>query len=116
MLRKIDCVMVRIADLDSAARFYTEVFGLRELWRDASSVAMGMPETDAEIVLHTIDLPDDAGVHYLVDDVPAAVEAYAERGCVVRTPPFDVAIGRCAVLEDPFGNAVYILDLSRKPA
>ncbi|GAA2583838.1 hypothetical protein GCM10010435_72020 [Winogradskya consettensis] len=112
MLRKIDCVMVRVGDLEAATAFYARVFGLRPLWYDESSVGMGMPETDAEIVLHTMDLACDVSVHYLVDDVLAAVAAYEQGGCVIREPPFDIAIGRCAVLEDPFGNAVCILDMS----
>jgi lactoylglutathione lyase len=113
MLRKIDCVMIRVADLAAAVEFYVRVFGLRLLWRDESSVGLGMPETDAEVVLHTMDLPDDQSVHYLVDDVPAAVATSQQAGCAVRVPPFDVAVGRCAVLEDPFGNGVYLLDLSK---
>lgn len=79
------------------------------------SVGMAMAETDAEVVLHTMDLPRDAGVHYLVDDVPEAVAAAAAQGCVVRTPPFDIVIGKCAVLEDPFGNTLSILDMSKGP-
>jgi hypothetical protein len=59
VLRKIDCVMVRVAELDSAAEYYTRVFGLRELWRDEVSVGMGMAETDAEVVLHSMELPPD---------------------------------------------------------
>ncbi|WP_212994954.1 VOC family protein [Actinoplanes auranticolor] len=115
MFRKIDCVMVRVPDLTPAVEFYTRVFGLRPLWRDGVSVGMGMPETDAEIVLHTMDLPGDPSVHYLVDDVSNAVAVARSAGCVIREPPFDVAIGRCSVLEDPFGNLVGILDMSRGP-
>ena len=115
MLRKIDCVMVRVPDLTPAADFYARVFGLRPLWRDETSVGMGMPETDAEIVLHTMDLAGDRSVHYLVDDVLDAVAAGQRAGCVLREPPFEVAIGRCAVLEDPFGNTVCLLDMSKGP-
>src|SRR5687768_15462938 len=115
MLRKIDCVMVRVPELTPAVEFYTRVFGLRELWRDETSAGMGMPETDAEVVLHTMDLPADRGVHYLVDDVPAAVVMAELAGCAVREAPFDIAIGRCAVLADPFGNPVSVLDLSKGP-
>jgi len=57
--------------------------------------------------------PRRNGVHYLVEDVDGAVSSYCERGGIVRQPPFDVAVGRCAVLEDPFGNVLCILDLSR---
>jgi predicted enzyme related to lactoylglutathione lyase len=105
--------MVRVDALGAAETFYTEVFGLRPLWRDESAVGLGLAETDAEVVLHTMDLPPDLSVHFLVDDVAAAVTAYVRGGCVVRTPPFDVAVGRCAVLEDPFGNPVCVIDLSR---
>ncbi|GAA0466441.1 hypothetical protein Ade02nite_46640 [Paractinoplanes deccanensis] len=108
MLRKIDCVMVTVPDLEAGAAFYTETFGLRRLWQDEKSIGLGMAETDAEIVLHTALL--DVSVHYLVDDVDAAVRGYPGR---VRTAPFDIAVGRCAVVEDPFGNAVGILDLRK---
>jgi len=46
-------------------------------------------------------------------DVDRAVASYRERGGIVRQPPFDVAVGRCAVLADPFGNVLCVLDLSR---
>ena len=111
VLRKIDCVMLRVVDLDATAAFYGRVFGLRPLWRDSTSVGMGLPETDAEIVLHTMadDLPS---VHYLVDDVRAAVADYRAAGCAVRAEPFEIAIGWCAVVEDLDGNALGVLDMS----
>jgi lactoylglutathione lyase len=115
MLRKIDCVMVRVNDLDEAVDFYTRTFGLRSTWRDESSAGLKMPQTDAEIVLHTMTLPSDGVVHYLVDDVGEAVSAYRQAGCGVRVPPFEIAIGLCAVVEDPYGNAVCILDMSKGP-
>ena len=109
-LRKIDCVMVRVPDLAAAAEFYTGELGLRRLWADETSIGLGLTETDAEIVLHTMDLPADENVYYLVDDVDAAATQYAG---MMRKPPFDIAVGRCAILEDPFGNAIGILDLSK---
>jgi lactoylglutathione lyase len=105
--------MVRVDDLSRAVAFYTEVFGLRERWRDQTSVGMGMVESDVEVVLHTMDLPADCGVHYLVDDVPGAVATCERAGCTVREGPFDVAVGRCAVVADPFGNAICLLDMSK---
>lgn len=113
MLRKIDCVMVRVPDLDAAADFYTRTLGLRILWRDESSVGMGLPETDAEVVLHTMELPAEWGVYYLVDDVSAAVLDWTAAGCAVLRAPFEIAVGWGAVLEDPFGNPVCILDLTK---
>ena len=113
MLRKIDCVMVNVPELEKAAAYYETVFGLKRLWQDAHSIGMGMSETDAEIVLHDNPFPKDIGVHYLVDDVVKAVEHFAAQGCIIREAPFDIVIGKCAVLEDPFGNPIAILDMTK---
>ena len=113
MFRKIDCVMVRVDDVASAEKFYAEVFGLRARWREAGAVGMRMPETDAEIVLHSsAEIPHKVEVHYLVDNVIAAVKSYAEKGCRVLVAPFDVLIGKCAVIQDPFGTTICLLDLT----
>ncbi|MGO9602771.1 MAG: VOC family protein [Candidatus Binataceae bacterium] len=105
MFKKIDCVMIRVGDVAAAAKFYMEVFGMRTLWRNAGNVGLGFPDTDAEIVLHSTDnIPHKVEVHYLVDDVVAAVKTCQEKGCRVIEGPFDVLIGKCAVIEDPFGT------------
>jgi hypothetical protein len=52
-------------------------------------------------------------LHYLVDSVVASVSSWREAGCAVRKQPFEIAVGLCAVLEDPFANPVCILDLSK---
>jgi lactoylglutathione lyase len=116
MLRKIDCVMIRVDDLEAAATYYTGVFGLRPVWRDDTSIGLAFPETDAEIVLHRDQgIPSRVEVHYLVDDVVSAVQAFKAQGCRVLEAPFDIPIGRCAVIEDPFGTILCILDMSKGP-
>jgi lactoylglutathione lyase len=113
VFKKIDCVMIRVDDVASAEKFYADVFGLKLRWREAGAVGMGMPETDAEIVLHNHpEIPNRVEVHYLVDDVVAAVRSYGEKGCRVLVPPFDVLIGKCAVIQDPFGTGICLLDLT----
>jgi len=119
MLKKIDCVMIRADDVAAAEKFYSEVFGLKARWREAGSVGMALPECDAEIVLHNnAAIPHKVEVHYLVDNVVAAVKYYAENGCRVLTPPFDVLIGKCAVIQDPFDTTICLLDLTsgRRPS
>jgi predicted enzyme related to lactoylglutathione lyase len=113
MFRKIDCVMIRVPDVAAGEKFYSEVFGLKPVWRQVGSVGMRMPETDAEIVLHnSAEIPNKVEVHYLVDNVVAAVKIYAEKGCRVLVPPFDVLIGKCAVIQDPFETTICLLDLT----
>jgi predicted enzyme related to lactoylglutathione lyase len=111
MFKKIDCVMIRVDDIAAGEKFYSEVFGLKPLWREARSVGMRLPETDAEIVLHNNpDIPNKVEVHYLVDNVVMALKNYAGKGCRVLVQPFDVLIGRCAVIQDPFGTTICLLD------
>ena len=115
VLKKIDCVLVTVAELDRAVEFYRRMFGLTERWRDEISVGLGMPETDAEIVLQTRDLPAGRAVNYLVDDVLGTVAEARAAGCAVLEEPFEIAVGRCAVLADPDGNPISILDLGKGP-
>ncbi len=115
-LRKIDCIMVKVDDVDKAREFYVRVFGLIPMWRDAISAGLKFPESDAEIVLHCLkEIPARVDVTYLVDDVVAAVEALKSEGCAIAAPPFDVAIGKCAVIVDPFGTAMTIIDMTKGP-
>ena len=114
MLRKIDCVMIRVDDIEAAASYYAEVFGLHPQWSGDDSIGLVFPETDAEIVLHRDpNIPSSVEVHYLVDDVVAAVVNYAAKGCRVLVEPFDITIGKCAVIEDPFGTRLCILDMTK---
>ncbi len=79
-------------------------------------MGLGLPESDAEVVLESGPaLPTGASVHYLVDDVNAAVTYLADRGCRILVAPFEIAIGRCAVVEDPFGNRLGLLDMTKGP-
>ncbi|HKF16631.1 MAG TPA: VOC family protein [Candidatus Dormibacteraeota bacterium] len=115
-LRKIDCVMIRVADARAAAEFYSSVFGLRRLWEDDTAIGLVFPESDAEIVVHTdADIPSDVEVHYLVDDVVEATKAFVAGGCRMLVEPFDIVIGKCAVIADPFGTRLCILDSTRGP-
>jgi predicted enzyme related to lactoylglutathione lyase len=111
VFKKIDCVMIRVDNPAAAEKFYTEVFGLRTSWRHGGSIGLRFPETDVEIVLHSrSDIPNRVEVHYLVDDVVAAVKTYAEKGCRIVVEPFDILMGKCAVISDPFGTVTCILD------
>jgi lactoylglutathione lyase len=119
MFKKIDCVMIRVPDVAAAEKFYNEVFGMRTLWRDAGTTGLVFPDSDAEIVLHSnSNIPNKVEVHYLVDSAVSAVGIYESKGCRVLVPPFDILIGKCAVIQDPFGTNICILDQTsgRKPS
>jgi lactoylglutathione lyase len=114
MLRKIDCVMIRVDDVDVSAAYYEKVFGLRPKWSGDGAVGLVFTESDDEIVLHReTTIPSSVEVHYKVDDVIVAVAHYAAQGCQILVAPFDITIGKCAVIRDPFGTRLCILDLTK---
>jgi predicted enzyme related to lactoylglutathione lyase len=110
VLRKVDCVMLRVSDLDAALAFYGDGLGHRLIWRTAEAAGLAMAASEAELVLHTEHGPE---VDLLVDDVPAAVARFVGAGGRVVADTFEIAIGRCAVVLDPFGNTLVLLDQSK---
>jgi catechol 2,3-dioxygenase-like lactoylglutathione lyase family enzyme len=117
VLRKIDCVMVKVENLAAARRFYERVLGLTHLWSNTHSIALGMRDSDAEIVLHDDpEIPRECNVHYLVGDVKEAAAKLSSAGCSVMVAPFEVRVGMCAVLRDPFENLLNLIDMSKGPS
>jgi lactoylglutathione lyase len=110
LLRKVDCCVFRADDLDAAVRFYSGRLGQPVLWRTDEAVAFAFPESDAEIVVHSCRGPE---VELLVDKVDQAYQRLLDAGAAPLMPPFDIRIGRCAVVKDPFDNTLVILDQSK---
>ena len=108
--------MLKVTRLKDAVQYYRDVFGLQPLWQDATSVGLQFPDSDSEIVLHTNSkIPRTVDVNYLVEDVPQALAHCIEHGCTLIVEPFEIPIGTCAVIEDPFGQVHSILDMSKGP-
>jgi len=110
LFRKLDNLLLRVADLDAAISFYRDRLGHRVLWRSAEAVGFALPETDAELVVHMKIGPE---TDVLVENVDEAFAFFLNAGGEATEPPFDIAIGRCARVRDPFGNALTILDQSK---
>jgi predicted enzyme related to lactoylglutathione lyase len=109
--------MVKVENLDAARRFYEHVLGLTHLWSNTHSIALGMRDCDAEIVLHDDpQIPRECNVHYLVGDVNEAAAKLSSAGCAVMVAPFEVRVGMCAVLRDPFENLLNLIDMSKGPS
>jgi hypothetical protein len=70
-----------------------------------------MPDTDTEIVLQ--DERRGQETDLLVDSADAAANRIQKAGGRVVVPPFDIRIGRCAVVQDLWGNELVLLDTSK---
>jgi catechol 2,3-dioxygenase-like lactoylglutathione lyase family enzyme len=110
LFQGIDCVMLRVSDLEPAIEFYCERLQHELVWRLPTAAGLRLPGAAAELVLHTQQGPE---VDLLVEDVDRAFDRFTEAGGVAVQSPFDIPIGRCAVVRDPFGNTLTMLDQSK---
>ncbi|TYB65252.1 VOC family protein [Nonomuraea sp. PA05] len=112
LIRKIDSVAVPVPGLDAGLRFYRDRLGHDLLWRndELGQAGLALPESDAEIVLTTG--PDLAPAWLVTSADEAAAEVVAAGGRMVAEAA-DIPVGRVAVVADPFGNVLVLLDLSK---
>jgi predicted enzyme related to lactoylglutathione lyase len=112
VLRMVDAVTIPVPDLDAGLKFYRDHLGHQLLWRndDLGQAGLRLPDSDTEIVLSS---RVGYAPNWLVASVPTAVRQITDGGGRVITPPFDIPVGRLAVVADPFGNPLILLDLSR---
>jgi catechol 2,3-dioxygenase-like lactoylglutathione lyase family enzyme len=110
LFRGIDCVMLRVTELEPAIGFYCGRLHHELVWRSPAAAGLRLPGTTAELVLHTNHGPE---VDLLVDNVDEAFDHFLGAGGSGLEPPFDIPIGRCAVVRDPFGNVLTMLDQTK---
>ncbi|MFI2486519.1 VOC family protein [Promicromonospora kroppenstedtii] len=112
VLRAVDAVTVPVPDLDSGLAFYRDRLGHRLLWRNdaVGQAGLVLPDGESELVITTRQAyePD-----WLVSSVPNAVAAVVAAGGTVVTEPEEIPVGRVAVVADPFGNQLVLVDLSK---
>lgn len=111
LLQSVDCLQIPVPNLEAGLIFYRDRLGHELLWRTSTAAGLRMPGTDTELVLQT-ERPEPE-VNLLVASADRAAETIRQAGGEVEVPPFDLRVGRCAVLRDPWGNRLVVLDLSR---
>jgi mannitol-1-/sugar-/sorbitol-6-/2-deoxyglucose-6-phosphatase len=113
LLRMVDAVTVRVPSLGAGLAFYADALGHRPLWRNDAigQAALALPDGDSELVLTT---EHEYEPNWLVDSVDDAIDAFRRHGGTLVAEPRDIPVGRVAVVRDPFGNALVVLELSRR--
>ena len=111
LIHKVDCVRLYVPDLEAGLAFYRDRLGHELIWRTATAAGLRLPETDTELVIQTEEQRQE--IDFLVDSADAAAGLIEQSGGKVIVPPFDIQIGRCVVVEDPWGNPLVLLDASK---
>lgn len=111
LIRKVDCVRLYVPDLDKGLLFYRDRLGHELIWRTDTAAGLRLPESEAELVIQTEDQRQE--VDLLVDSAEDSAKMIEQAGGKVIFPPFEIQIGRCVVMEDPWGNPLVLLDTSK---
>ncbi|MBA3529333.1 MAG: VOC family protein [Propionibacteriaceae bacterium] len=112
LLRKVDAVTIRVPTLDEGLCFYRDQLGHALLWRNdaVGQLGLSVPDSDTELVLTTEQSYEP---NWLVSSADEAAVRVRQAGGEVLSEPVDIAVGRLAVVADPFGNKLVLVDLSK---
>lgn len=107
----IDCVRLFVEDLEAGLAYYHQALGLPILWKKEDSAGLKLGPGKAELVIQTKDRWFE--VDLMVESVPAALTVVKNAGGTVVVEPFDIDIGKAAVVKDPWDNSFVLLDMSK---
>jgi len=111
LILKVDAVQIIVPDLEAGLAFYRDKLGHELRWHNETSAGLAMPDSDTELVIQTaLDRPE---TDLLVESADDAAQRFVEAGGTVVAPPSDIPVGRVAVVQDPWGNRLVLLDLSK---
>jgi lactoylglutathione lyase len=108
VFRKVDCVRIFVSDLEAGLAFYRDQLGHPLIWRTEQEAGLRLPDSEAELVLQT--KRPGLEVDITVQSADEAAARWAALGGKVLAGPFDIRIGRCVVVQDPWGNPLVLLD------
>ncbi len=111
MFENIDCLMFYVPDLDEGIGYYHDKLGLKIAWKSQNSVGFLMNDNMTELVIRNNERKIETDVK--VKSVFEAVDKIEKAGGHIIVSPFDIMIGKCAVIEDPWQNRMVILDATK---
>ena len=112
VLHSIDAITIRVPDLDSGLRFYRDAMGHDLKWRndEIGQAGLKLPGSDTEIVLST---QLEYAPNWLVASAEEAARAIVQSGGTMIAGPLEIPVGRVAIVADPFGNVLILVDMSK---
>ena len=110
MFRGIDRIVLPVQALPGAVHYYRDVLGLKLVREDKQSAVFVMEDGATQLILSAEEGLADQEICYLVDDVRDLYERRGELKLRFVQRPRETAEGFSAVIKDPFGNVMMILD------
>ena len=112
VLKSVDAITVPVPSLAAGLAFYQNELEHELIWRndELGQAGLRLPGGETELVLATRQRYEP---NWLVDDADEASVRIVEAGGRMVSEPFDIPVGRIAVVADPFGNELVLVDLSK---
>lgn len=111
LFKYVDCFRLYVPDLEKGIEFYCNNLGLKIIWKTNCAVGLGMSEDKTEIVIQNENKWKEVDIK--VDSVIEALEKIKSAGGEIVYGPFEIKIGKCAVVKDPWENEYVILDSTK---
>jgi predicted enzyme related to lactoylglutathione lyase len=111
LFKYVDCIQLYIPDLQQGMEYYCNSLGLRIIWKTDTAIGLGTSEGITEIVIQ-----NERNIHEVdikVDSVLDAVAEIESAGGRIVYGPFDIPIGKAAVVKDPWDNQLVLLDTTK---
>jgi catechol 2,3-dioxygenase-like lactoylglutathione lyase family enzyme len=116
MFRRVHRIILPVQALPGAVHYFRDVLGMKIVREDKASAIFLMADGVTELVLSTEPDQSAAEICYLVDDVRDLYERREDLQLKFVQQPRETPHGVSAVIKDPFGNAMLILDHARDDA
>ncbi len=111
VLRSVDAITIPVPSLDEGLAFYRDRLGHRLLWRNdaVGQSGLALPDSSVEVVLTTRQQMEP---NWLVEDLDRALHDLVANGAHVAAEPSTIPMGTVAVVIDPFGNPLVLVELT----
>jgi len=111
IFEKIDCLRLFVPDLEKGIEFYHKQLGLPIRWKTNNEVGFLLGDGVGELVIQNKDKWEETDLK--VGSVLDVVKKIRNSGGKIVVEPFDIKIGKCAVVEDLWKNKLVILDSTK---
>ncbi len=111
LFTSIDCIRLYVPNLEEGINYYCNSLGMKIIWKTDSEAGLGMGEGITEIVIQNESKEPEIDIK--VDSVVEAVGRIKKAGGQIVAGPFEIKIGKCAVVKDPWDNKYVILDTTK---
>ena len=110
LFNKIDCLMFNVEDVEAGLSFYRDKLGLELVWRTDNAAGLRVGQSEL-VIRQGPSKPPETDIE--VNSAEFAARRFVEAGGSVQVEPFDIKIGKCVVVADPWGNQLVLLDSTK---